>query len=75
LLDWAEALVLDGKVGLELIGARGVADVNYRVAADAMSTIYLIGRARSREEFNKALAIARAVKGVKKVVNYVVIRP
>ncbi len=75
LLDWGEALVLDGKVGLALIGSRGVADVNYRVAADAMSTIYLIGRARSREEFNKALAISRAVKGVKKVVNYVVIRP
>ncbi len=75
LLDWADALVLDVKVGIELIGTRGVADVNFRVAADAMSTIYLIGRARSREEFDKALAIARAVEGVKKVVNYVVVRP
>ncbi len=75
LLDWADALVLDGKVGIGLIGARGVADVNFRVAADAMSTIYLIGRARSREEFDNALAIARAVEGVKKVVNYVVLRP
>lgn len=75
LLDWADALILDGKVGIELIGARGVADVNFRVAADARSTIYLIGRARSREEFNKALAIARGVVGVKKVVNYVVLRP
>ncbi len=75
LIGWPEAMVLDGKVGLELIGARGVADVNFRVAADASSTVYLLGRARSREELQKALKLARATEGAKKVVNFVAVRP
>ncbi len=75
LIGWPEAMLLDGKVGLELIGARGVADVNFRVAADASSTVYLLGRARSREERDKALKLARATEGAKKVVNFVDVRP
>ncbi len=75
LIGWPEAMLLDGKVGLELVGARGVADVNFRVAADASSTVYLLGRARSREERDKALKLARATEGAKKVVNFVDVRP
>lgn len=75
MIDWADALVLDTKVGLNLVASRGVADVNFRVAADALSTIYLIGRARSHEELKKALKEARGTKGVKKVINYVEVRP
>lgn len=75
LIGWPEAMVLDGKVGLGLIGARGVADVNFRVATDASSTVYLLGRARSREELQKALKLARATDGARKVVNFVDVRP
>lgn len=75
MIGWGDALVLDTKVGLSLVGERGVADVNYRVAADAFSHVYIIGRARSGEELKKALAAARGVKTVKKIVNYVVVRP
>ena len=75
LIGWPEAMVLDGKVGLELVGARGIADVNFRVAVDASSTVYLLGRARSREERDKALKLARATEGAKKVVNFVDVRP
>jgi hyperosmotically inducible protein len=75
LIDWAEAIVLDSRVGLELVGARGIADVNFRVAADAASTVYLIGRARSREEHDKAQRLSRATEGVKKLINYVEVRP
>ena len=75
LIAWPDAMLLDNRVGLKLVGAAGVADVNFRVAADAKSTIYLIGRARSGEERRKALALARGTSGVKRVVNYVVVRP
>ena len=52
-----------------------MADVNFRTTADAHGTVYLIGRARSGEEARKALARARDGDGVRKVVDYVVVRP
>jgi osmotically-inducible protein OsmY len=75
MIGWAKALVLDTKVGLALVAKRGVADVNYRVAADAFSQVYLIGRARSRGELKTALTAARGVKTARKIVNYVAVRP
>ena len=52
----------------------GVADVNFRAAADASGTVYLLGRARSKEEATKALARVRD-GDVKNVVNYVEVGP
>lgn len=75
LLDWDDVLVLNTKVGINLIGTRGVADVNFRSAVDSFSTTYLLGRARSQEELDKALAAVKDTEGVTKVVNYVVVRP
>lgn len=75
LLDWADVLAMETKAKGRLIGTAGVADVNFRVAADAFGTIYLLGRARSKEEQAKALARARDGEGVNKVVNYVDVRP
>jgi hyperosmotically inducible protein len=75
LLSWSDALALDAKVGIELIGTAGVADVNYRVAVDPFATVYLLGRARSRGELDTALAAARGTAGVREVVNYVEVRP
>jgi osmotically-inducible protein OsmY len=75
LLTWDDVLVLDNKVGLNLIGEEDVADVNYRVAADSFAKVYLIGRARSQAELAVALAAARGTEGVKEVVNYVEVRP
>ena len=75
LLDWTDALALDAKVGVGLIGTAGVADVNMRVATDAFATVYLIGRARSEEELKKALTVARETEGTREVVNYIEVRP
>lgn len=75
LLDWGDALLLDTKVGLALVGTGDVADVNYRVAADAQSTVYLIGRARSEEEMKLAVKVSRGIEGVNKLINYVDVRP
>lgn len=75
LLDWPDAVVLNSKVGINLISTRGVADVNFRTAVDSLSTIYLLGRARSQPELDKALATVKETEGVAKVINYAFVRP
>lgn len=75
ILSWANTLVIDNQAGLDLIGNRGVADVNYRIAVDAFGTLYLLGRARSEDEKEKAIQAVRNSKGVRKVVEYVDVRP
>lgn len=75
MLDWADAVVLDNRVGVNLISTGDVADVNFRVAADAFATVYLLGRARSQAEHGKALRVARETEGVREVVDYVAVRP
>jgi hyperosmotically inducible protein len=74
-ISWTDALELDAKVGISLIETAGVADVNYRVAVDSFSTVYLLGRARSHGELDSALAAVSGTSGVGKVVNYVEVRP
>ena len=75
LLSWDEVLILDNKVGINLIEDTGIADVNFRVTADSFANVYLLGRARSQGELDLALAAARGTEGAKKVVNYVEVRP
>jgi hyperosmotically inducible protein len=75
LLQWEDALNLDVKVAVSLISTRGVSDVNFRVAVDAFSNVYLMGRARSAPELRKALKVARETKGVKRLINYAIVRP
>lgn len=75
MLDWADATAMETKAQARLIGTAGVADVNFRTAADAFASVYLLGRARSGEEAKKAQARVRDGNGVKKVVSYVDVRP
>ena len=62
-ISWTDALELDAKVGISLIETAGVADVNYRVAVDSFSTVYLLGRARSHGELDSALAAVSGTSG------------
>lgn len=75
LLDWPDVLVMSEKAQARLVGTAGVADVNFRTAADSFGTVFIIGRARSQEEHDKALARVKDGDGVKKVVDYVEVRP
>ena len=75
LMDWGDVLVFGTKAKARLIGTAGVADVNFRVAADGYGNLYLLGRARSNEELRKALARLKDGDGVRKVYNYAVVRP
>jgi osmotically-inducible protein OsmY len=73
--DWADVLALETKAKARLVGTKDVADVNYRVCGDAFRTMYLLGRARSANEKTKALARIKEGDGIKKVVDYVEMRP
>ncbi|MEX2455106.1 MAG: BON domain-containing protein, partial [Rhodospirillaceae bacterium] len=75
LMDWADVLAFETKARARLIGTAGVADVNFRVTADAFGNLYLLGRARSAEEMKKALAKLEEGDRVRKVYNYAVVRP
>ncbi|HVI51725.1 MAG TPA: BON domain-containing protein [Candidatus Sulfotelmatobacter sp.] len=75
LQSWAETVAMGTKAQARLVGTAGVADVNFRVTADSTGTLYLLGRARSAEEARKALARVRDGDKVKKVVDYVDVRP
>lgn len=75
MLDWTDATVMAAKAQARLVGTGGVADVNFRTTTDSFATVFLLGRARSGEEAKKALSRARDGNGVKKVVNYVEVRP
>jgi hyperosmotically inducible protein len=75
MIDWADALAMETKAKGRLIGAAGVADVNFRVAVDAFATVYVLGRARSKAEADKAIARAKDGDGVKKVTSYIDVRP
>jgi osmotically-inducible protein OsmY len=75
MMDWPDVLVFEAKAQARLIGAAGVADVNFRVTADPYGNLHLLGRARSREELKKAIARLEEGDGVKRIYNYAVIRP
>ena len=75
ILDWVDTMKLDVRVGISLIETAGIADVNLRVAVDAFSNVYLIGRARSEREFEKAVRVSAETEGVGVIVNYIEVRP
>ena len=75
MMDWPDVMVFETKAQARLIGTAGVADVNFRVTADPYGNLYLLGRARSREELRKAIAKLEEGEGVKKIYNYAVVRP
>ena len=75
LQPWTQVLEIGTKAQARLVGTAGVADVNFRTTADSTGTVYLLGRARSSEEAKKALTRVKDGHGVKKVVNYVEVRP
>ncbi len=75
MVDWKDALVVAAKVRTNMIKTRGVADVNFKTAIDAFSTVYVLGRARSSEEMKKLLSVIAKTEGVKKVVNYGYVKP
>jgi len=57
----------------KLLFGEDILSVNYKIDANN-STVYLLGIAQNQEELDKVINIARSVKGVKQVVNHVVLK-
>ncbi len=74
MMDWKGVLAFETKAMARLIGTAGIADVNFRVTGDPFGNLYLMGRARSREELKKAISKLGEGDGVKKVYNYALVR-
>ena len=64
---------IETKISGMLIGTREVASVNMRWRS-VRNTVYIIGRARSAEEYRKAMDAIRSVEGVQQLKSFVEIR-
>ena len=56
LVGWSQALELATKAGANLTLAVKTTEMNFHVACDAYGTMYVIGRAKTKDEHDKALA-------------------
>ena len=75
LAGWSDSLALATKAGANLTLAVPTTEMNYHVTSDAYGTLYVIGRAKAKDEHDKALNAVRTTSGVKKVVDYTETRP
>ncbi len=55
--------------------AEDVGNLNFRMGIDPLATAYVLGRAKSAAEKQKALAEVSKVPAIKRVVDYVELRP
>ncbi|CAA7617397.1 conserved exported hypothetical protein [Candidatus Terasakiella magnetica] len=73
--SWADSIAIATKAQARLTGAVGGSYVNFRVTGDSYGVLYVIGRAHAKEEAAKVIAALKEGTGVKKVVNYIDVRP
>jgi hyperosmotically inducible protein len=66
--------VIEGKINALLIDAKGVNVTNFRWRA-VQGHVYFFGRALSREELDKAIAVVKGIKDVASVTSRVKVRP
>jgi hyperosmotically inducible periplasmic protein len=68
---FAKDATITAKIKAKMAKERGVSATHIRVDTDRDGIVTLSGRARSREEADKAAAIARHVEGVASVQNHI----
>jgi hypothetical protein len=61
--------------GANLTVAMKTTEQNYHVCVDSFSAADVIGRAKSKTEHNRSIALVRGTAGIKKIADYVDIRP
>src|SRR5438132_10979505 len=69
----AKDFAIETKLKANLLTAKGVTSINYRWRS-VNGVVYFLGVARSHEELNKVLTLARQMDGVRKVVSHVFIK-
>jgi len=75
ILSWGAVLEINAKAETALAVAKGVNHLNYRLATDAFANLYVLGRALSQKEKGLTIANLKPILGVKKVVDYIEVRP
>ena len=75
MLGIAGATEAKATVEANWLEADGVSSLNFRAGIDPLATAYILGRAKSAAEKEKALAEAGNVPEIKRVVDYVEVRP
>jgi len=73
IIDYADDVWISTQVRSRLLLAKDVLSINYNVMT-VNGVIYLLGIAQDQTELEKALYICRTTKGVKQVVNHVVLK-
>ncbi len=71
--DFSKDVYFANRLRTKLLFDKEVRNINYTVDA-VNGVVYLIGLARDQEELDRVLDHARNIKGVQKVVSYVLIR-
>jgi len=66
--------VIEGKINALLLDAKGVNVTNFRWRSVG-GKVFLFGRALSRDELDKAVAVVRGIKGVASITSRVKVRP
>lgn len=74
MLGFAAGLKVKAVIEKDWLAADGVESLNFRVAVDPFGTAYIVGRAKSRPEQDRAVAVVRNVEGVRRVTDYSEIR-
>ena len=69
----AKDLAIETKLKANLLTAKGVTSINYRWRA-VNGVVYFLGLARSQEELDQVLGIARQIDGVRDVVSHVFVK-
>jgi len=74
MLGFARGLKVKALIEKDWLQAEGVESLNFRVAVDPFATAYVLGRAKSGTEMDRALAVVRNTEGVRRVRNYATVR-
>lgn len=74
MLGFAQGLKVKAVIEKNWLQAEGVESLNFRVAVDPFATAYVLGRAKSQTELDRALAVVRNTEDVRRVRNYAAVR-
>lgn len=74
IVGFAEGLKIKADIETAWLGAEGVESLNFRIAVGPLGDAYMIGRAKSAQEMERAVAVVRNTEGVRRLTNYASIR-
>lgn len=74
MIGFAEGIKVKAKIEVAWLDEPGLESPNFRVAVDPKGAAYVLGRAKTDRERDRAIAVVRNAEGVKRVNNYAVVR-